>query len=294
MKLNPLGWIKWLANRLGDRLRAFPWLVFSLLTCLIVALIAPWQLGVLSWSLTKLSIAAYLGYWLDRTMFPYARPHETCGGNEASAAMLRRAILVGCVVLAMSLAGCAAQAEPIPQAAEQHRALLIREARMQFGLNAPVARLAAQVHQESRWRTDAKSLVGAQGLAQFMPSTADWITQTYPLQLGGNAAPYTPAWSLRALAVYDRHLYDRVLGHTECDRWWFTLRSYNGGLGHIQAEARNAADPLDRMAVDTACGSARRSAKHCPENLGYPRKIMLRWEPMYLKAHWPGRLACRG
>ncbi len=36
----------------------------------------------------------------------------------------------------------------------------------------------------------------------------------------------------------------------------------------------------------------RRSARHCPENTGYPRRILLRWEPIYLAAHWPGRAVC--
>ena len=283
-----------IGSHLRDRLRAWPWLAAALVACTAVAVIAPWQLGVLAWGLAKLSCAAYLGYWIDRTIFPYSRPHEACSPQAGASAQQRRAIVLAAAMIALALSGCAAHADTIPPAAEKYRALLAREARMQFGLNAPVARLAAQVHQESHWRTDAKSLVGAQGLAQFMPSTADWITQVYPTQLGGGPTPYSPGWSLRALAVYDRHLYDRTQGHTECDRWWFTLRAYNGGLGHVKAEARNATDPLDRCAVDAACGTAKRSAKHCPENLGYPRKIMLRWEPMYLKAHWPGRLACRG
>lgn len=179
-----------------------------------------------------------------------------------------------------------------PPTASQYKRTLTREAQRAWGLDAPVSRLAAQIHQESGWRSDAKSSY-AGGLAQFTPDTAAWIAKTYPKDFDGPVDPYSPAWALRAVAVYDKHLYDRTKGHTDCDRWWFALRGYNGGLGHVQAEARNATDPLDHTSVDAVCGSARRSAKHCPENLGYPRKIMLRWEPMYLKAHWPGRLACK-
>jgi len=57
-----------------------------------------------------------------------------------------------------------------------------------WGLEAPVALFAAQVHQESGWREDARSPVGALGLAQFMPGTAAWIAQLYPADLG-DAAP---------------------------------------------------------------------------------------------------------
>jgi len=279
-------------DRLRDRLRAWPWLALALAACGVMAVIAPWQLGVLVWALAKLALAAWLGYWIDRTVYPYARPHEAHDNQAFGAATLRRAIILVGAMIALALTGCSAQAAGVPAAAERHRALLTREAQRQFGLDAPVARLAAQVHQESAWRADARSPVGAQGLAQFMPGTSAWIAEIYPAELGAGPAPYSPAWSLRALAVYDRHLLARVQGHTPCDRWWFALRSYNGGLGHIRAESRHATDPLDRHAVDAACGTARRSVKHCPENTGYPRRILLRWEPLYRAAHWPGRAVC--
>ena len=190
------------------------------------------------------------------------------------------------IILALLQPSLARSADATPPAqARQYLRPLTREAQRTWGLDAPVARLAGQVHQESGWRTDAKSQY-ASGLAQFTPDTAAWIAQTYPRDFGGVAAPYSPAWALRAVAVYDKHLYDRTRGHTACDRWWFVMRGYNGGAGHVAAEARRAVDPLDRTAVDAACGTARRSAKHCPENLSYPRKILLRWEPMYYTAGW--------
>jgi soluble lytic murein transglycosylase-like protein len=76
----------------------------------------------------------------------------------------------------------------IPAQANTYRARLTREARAAWGLEAPGALFAAQVHQESGWREDARSLVGALGLAQFMPGTAAWIARLYPTDLG-DAAP---------------------------------------------------------------------------------------------------------
>ena len=176
--------------------------------------------------------------------------------------------------------------DAVPLQSHQYQRTLTREAMRVWGLDAPVARLAGQIHQESGWNAQAKSKY-ASGLAQFTPDTATWIAAAYPKEFkGGWVAPYSPEWALRAVAVYDKHLYDRTRGHTDCDRWWFTLRKYNGGAGHIAAESRNAADPLDRAAVDAVCGTARRSVKHCPENTGYPRKILLRWEPLYYGAGW--------
>ena len=68
----------------------------------------------------------------------------------------------------------------VPPEAKQHQRELTRNARAIFGLDAPVSLFAAQIHQESRWKVNAKSHVGGQGLAQFMPSTADWISGAYP------------------------------------------------------------------------------------------------------------------
>lgn len=208
---------------------------------------------------------------------------------------LARAVLLvaACALLAFALpthaqtAWLAPAGGQVPQAAQQHRALLVRTAHAAWGLDAPVAVFAAQVHQESAWRPDAVSHVGAQGLAQFMPATAKWIGSIDPALAGQQ--PYNPGWALRALVTYDRWLYDRAPArYTPRDRMWVALRAYNGGLGHWQAEAAatGAAQPT-RAQVDAACGKARRAAVHCRENLGYPHRILVVLQPRY--AAWgPG------
>ena len=176
-----------------------------------------------------------------------------------------------------------AAAAPLPRAALAHRADLTRAARAAWGLDAPVPVFAAQIHQESGWNPQAVSRVGAQGMAQFMPATARWwceVNGLSPL----DCQPANPAWALRALVGYDRWLYERVRGPDEHARLWAALRAYNGGLGHWLAEAKSVAPRLDVAAVDAACGSARRSSLHCPENLGYPRRILISLQPRY--ASW--------
>lgn len=181
----------------------------------------------------------------------------------------------------------AALAQVPPQAA-RYRLELVRAAHSQWGLSAPVAVLAAQVHQESGWRADAVSRVGARGMAQFMPGTASWWCQLH----GMNAAecqPNNPTWALRALVGYDKYLFDRTpTRYALPDRMWVALRAYNGGLGHWTAEAARTGLRLPgRQAVDAACGSARRALVHCAENLGYPHRIMVVLQPRY--AAWgPG------
>jgi hypothetical protein len=183
----------------------------------------------------------------------------------------------------------------IPANANAHKRDLTRIVQQEFGLNGNVALHAAQIHQESAWRTEVgdgrvKSSVGAQGFAQFMPATATWIAELYPDL--GEAAPFSPTWAFRAMARYNKWHMNRVVGHTDCDKWWFSLRAYNGGLGHLRNESNNATDKMDRHSVDAACGTARRSRTHCPENLGYPDRIINRHEPRYLAAGWAGAPTC--
>ncbi len=189
-------------------------------------------------------------------------------------------------VVAIAIAASCAQAQ-VPQASQQYRGLLVRTAHAAWGLDAPVAVFAAQVHQESAWRSDAVSHVGAQGLAQFMPATTKWIAGLHHDL--ASQQPFNPAWAFRALVTYDRWLYDRAPAHySSRDRMWVALRAYNGGLGHWQKEAASTglAQP-SRAQVDAACGTARRAAVHCKENLGYPHRILVVIQPRYL--HWgPG------
>lgn len=181
---------------------------------------------------------------------------------------------------------CAA-AEP-PAIAHRYRADLVRSARLSWGLDAPVPVFAAQIHAESAWRPDAVSRVGAEGMAQFMPTTATWWCELNHLS-PAECQPRNPTWAMRALTGYDRWLWSRIGEDGACDHMWATLRAYNGGLGHWLAEARKATGP-GHAAVDAACGSARRSAAHCPENLAYPRRILQVLQPRY--AAWGPGIAC--
>lgn len=180
-----------------------------------------------------------------------------------------------------------AAAQPVEAAKYQRD--LTRQARQVWGLNAPVATFAAQIQQESGWRRDAVPPVGASGMAQFMPATASWLCGKYS-DLPPGCDAMNPAWAMRALLTYDKYLFDRMAwAGDECGRMWMALRSYNGGEGHLVKEARLAADPTDRGQVDAKCGQASRSARHCLENTGYPKRIIERHQPKF--ASW-GRGVC--
>ncbi|MDT4329795.1 transglycosylase SLT domain-containing protein [Methylomonas sp. MV1] len=183
------------------------------------------------------------------------------------------------------LSGSAQAAPVIPRAAWAYRGELTRVAHAEWGLDAPVAAFAAQIHQESGWNAQAVSRVGARGMAQFMPATAVWWCQVRRLP-AEDCQPANPVWAMRALVGYDRWLYQRTKGG-EFDRYWAALRAYNGGLGHWLNEAK-LAPSLKRAEVDGVCGAASRAAVHCAENLGYPRRILLTLQPLYVA--WGGGL----
>jgi putative holin len=98
------------------------WLLISLALLIAVVIIAPNQLGVLTYKLLLTSAAAYVGFWLHRSAYPYARPGDLLDlidhlnpdaappnewelllGRLATASMFCRAILMGSAMLAISM-----------------------------------------------------------------------------------------------------------------------------------------------------------------------------------------------
>ncbi len=200
--------------------------------------------------------------------------------------------LVALCALAAAMLPLSARAQ-VPREAARYQASLVRAARAVWGLQAPTATFAAQVHQESAWRPNAVSQVGAAGMAQFMPTTSRWISGLYP-ELAGNQ-PFNPAWALRALVTYDRWLHERTRGASACEHLAMVLSAYNGGLGWVNRDKTLASgkglDPLVWFgSVEHV--NAGRTAAAWRENRDYPRRILLRTEPVYVAAGW-GLGVCR-
>lgn len=111
--------------------RLFGWLIATVLLLAVIGLLYPHQLPVSLYKLSLVTMAGVAGYWLDRSLFPYARPdsfivkitpdEEACDidldgdcklipwevvdgdGFVFAMAMLRRAIIVGCAMMAIGL-----------------------------------------------------------------------------------------------------------------------------------------------------------------------------------------------
>lgn len=199
-------------------------------------------------------------------------------------------------LLALHMAG-GAGASDIPSSAFRHRAELIRVSRAVWGLDAPVAVFAAQVHTESWWRNDTVSSAGAQGLAQFLPSTAAWLPRAVPdlERETGPAAPFNPVWALRALVSYDKWLWERLEGKEGCQRMAFALSAYNGGLGWVRRDKTLAARrgyKADRWFGEVETVNAGRGPAAFRENRRYVRLILLERQGWYQRAGWGPGLPC--
>ena len=68
-------------------------------------------------------------------------------------------------------------------------------------------------HQESRFMLKAKSGVGAQGLMQVMPETADWIAKRVGLHFDSTVDPYALTTNIELGAHYMQHILEVMHGH---------------------------------------------------------------------------------
>lgn len=109
--------------------RLFAWKILTLLLLAALLFTAPQQLPVALYKLALIALAGVIGYWFDRSFFPYARPDgyltaanwklrlqevgkqigdadlRVVSGYELvfAAAMLRRALIVGACIIGMAM-----------------------------------------------------------------------------------------------------------------------------------------------------------------------------------------------
>lgn len=207
--------------------------------------------------------------------------------------MFRKLVLALCLILMPVFA----QAQTaLPKSSYQYRALMIKEGRRIWGPDAQIALFAGQFHQESLWNNAAKSYVGAQGLGQFMPATAKDVHARYATLR--ELEMYSPAWSIRALFIYDLELYKAIkprgAAMGQCSHYAMMLSAYNGGLGWVNRDrtltVANGGNP-DIWWNNVELYS-KRAGWAIKENRGYPRRILLKHQLLYLQHGYPGVNPC--
>lgn len=89
-------------TQLEDYFRMWAWPFVA--ACLLVFLDRPEQVAVLIYKAIMISVAVWLGYWADRNLFgDDGRIVPGTTGAWVGSAYLRRAIIVGAVVIGFSL-----------------------------------------------------------------------------------------------------------------------------------------------------------------------------------------------
>lgn len=190
------------------------------------------------------------------------------------------------LIVALWSGACLGQ---VPPAAWRMQHEQRRQAEAVWGLDAPTSVLAAQVHQESGWRCEARSWAGALGCAQFMPATAADMARRYPASLSP-AQPTNPRWAFRAQAQYMRDLWGGFGARgalDACERMAFALAAYNGGEGWVirdrrLAEARGFPPGVFFGAAQVVNAGRGPEAKR--ENAEYPERILRVLTPRYVAA----------
>lgn len=155
---------------------------------------------------------------------------------------------------------------PVPEVPIEKVCNALVAAADQHGL--PVAFLARLIWQESRFRQSAVSPVGAQGVAQFMPRTAN----AYGLE-----NPFDPLEALPVSARFLRELRD-TFGNLG-----LAAAAYNGGSGRVQnwLAGRNRLPEETRNYVKIITGEP-------------PEKWRAESNTVELAAHLPARAPCEG
>jgi hypothetical protein len=150
---------------------------------------------------------------------------------------------------------------------------IIMESSYTFGMDAPWWLFMGQIEQESRCNSGITAFDGGMGLGQFMPETAEWMQERESRLKELGYDPYDPAWSIRALILYNHWLHQQ----TKCKGWYYMFRAYNGGAGILNKEISRAGC-CDEHSVELAC--KRKVTKYkwgvldnCIVNCKYPIEI---------------------
>lgn len=126
--------------------------------------------------------------------------------------------------------------------------------------------IKAQCWQESRFKENAVSPVGAAGICQFMPGT--WKDSVKALKLSQSTSVFHPEYNIQAAAYYMgiQYSYWKSPRPPE-DRHNLAAAGYNAGAGHLINAQKRCGGP--RLYKDIIKCLPQITGKHSKETIGY-------------------------
>ena len=136
----------------------------------------------------------------------------------------------------------------------------------------------AQIAQESAFNTNARSPVGASGLAQFMPLT--WRDMKHAGVVPDDASPRDARHAIQAQAFYMWRL-NRTWSskRSDGDRIRLALASYNAGAGNIIKAQRKCGMSVKYDVI--MCCLPQVTGRHAVETLDYVPRIEVHYKSRF-------------
>ena len=181
--------------------------------------------------------------------------------------------IIGIFVALAALALILLLLAPFLRAADRC-ALLVKDVRVEhtryFGLQFPYWYGVGQLKQESACRTTVTAFDAGQGVAQFMPKTAQYVQSL----MGEALDPYNPRQAIRMQAFYMNRIHAK---ENWTGRLWITYQIYNGGKATLYKEFQRA-QILDWDLMKMSCQRKKILMKWgtldlCLVNYDYSKKV---------------------
>lgn len=74
------------------------WSLITLVLLVLLYTIAPSKLSVILYKASLVTFGGVLGYWIDRALFPYARPNQVHRWHQPWAGIRRALVVLACVL----------------------------------------------------------------------------------------------------------------------------------------------------------------------------------------------------